>query len=37
MKLLHPEVDIVPGRPGQRPQATPVREEQPLPGSAPSG
>nr|MDQ2686573.1 hypothetical protein [Armatimonadota bacterium] len=34
MKLLHPEVDITPGRPGQRPQTTPVQEALPLPGSA---
>lgn len=34
MKLLHPEVDAMPGRPGQRPQTAPVREDQPLPGSA---
>lgn len=34
MKLLQPEVDIVPGRAGQRPQVTPVREDQPLPGSS---
>jgi hypothetical protein len=34
MRLMYPEVDIIPGRAGQRPQITPVREEQPLPGSS---
>ncbi len=34
MKLLHPEVEIVPGKPGNRPAASPVPEKQPIPGSA---
>ena len=32
MKLLHPEVEITPGRPGSRPSV--VSESQPVPGSA---
>ena len=32
MKLLHPEVEIIPGRPGSRPSI--VSESQPVPGSA---
>ena len=34
MKLLHPEVEIVPGKPGMRPPVWPVPESQPIPGSA---
>src|SRR5579883_3201374 len=34
MKILQPEVDIVPGRPGMRPPVWPIPESQPIPGSA---
>src|SRR5438874_2015798 len=34
MKLLHPEVDITPGRPGTKQAMSPVQEGTPLPGSA---
>ncbi|MCW3058197.1 MAG: hypothetical protein JWQ02_18, partial [Capsulimonas sp.] len=34
MKLLHSEVEIVPGRPGMRPPVWPIPETQPIPGSA---